>query len=217
MLRILLRKYGCGVNMLDRIWAAMIMIGIIVAAFFGNLDAVGEGVVASAKEGIDLLITMAGVCGMWCGLLAIAEKSGLMERIMGIVRPMIKFIFPGIPEHHEANTYITENFVANILGLGWACTPTGLKAMKSLQELNKSRGMEKNNASDEMCTFLLLNISSLQLIPMNMIAYRSQYGSANPTAVVGPALLATLINTLLTFLICRVICFIRNRRRGGIL
>lgn len=192
--------------MLDYLWAGMIFFGIIIAAFLGNLDAVGEGLVISAKEGIDLLILMAGVVSMWNGLLYIAERSGLTMKCVEKMKPLLHFLFPKLPINHEATDYIAENFIANFLGLSWACTPTGLRAMNALQKLQKERGYSETSASNEMCTFLLLNISSLQLIPMNMIAYRSQYGSTAPMAVVGPALLATTITTLVTVFICRCLC-----------
>lgn len=204
--------------MLDYLWAAMILIGIIVAAFLGNLDVVGEGIISSAKEGIELIFLMAGVVSMWNGFLYIAERSGLTRILKGFLQPVLRIAFPDLPKEHEATGYIAENFIANLLGLGWACTPTGLRAMKALKKLQRERGYNETIASYEMCTFLLLNISSLQLIPMNMIAYRSQYGSVNPTAIVGPALFATAITTIVTFLICRLMYkkgnFIRGRSRS---
>lgn len=209
--------------MLNYLWAGMILFGIIVAAFQGNLDAVCEGVVASSKEAVDLLIVMAGVVSMWNGLLYIAKNSGLVDKLAEKMKLLLKILFPNLPEGHVAASYISANFIANILGLGWACTPTGLQAMKALQSLEKERGRDGFTASNEMCTFLLLNISSLQLIPINMIAYRSQYGSANPVAVVGPALLATTLTTGLAFLICKFMCNISKnetskkkiRKTGG--
>lgn len=198
-------KRKLGITMLNYLWAAMILIGIIIAAFSGTLNQVSEGIVSSAKEGMDLLILMAGVISMWNGLLYVAEQSGLTKKLTKLMKPFLKYVFPDIPTEHEANDYIAENFIANMLGLSWACTPAGLKAMSALQSLRKEQGFDTLVASDEMCTFLLLNISSLQLIPMNMIAYRSQYGSVNPTAIVGPALLATAITTLVTLCICRCI------------
>ncbi|MCM1499815.1 MAG: nucleoside recognition protein [Clostridium sp.] len=199
--------------MLNYLWAGMILFGIVVAAFQGNLNAVCEGVIASSKEAVELLFVMAGVVSMWNGLLYIAQNSGLVESLTQKMKPVLKILFPHLPIEHEAARYISANFIANILGLGWACTPTGLQAMKALQQLEAERGNDKRVASDEMCTFLLLNISSLQLIPINMIAYRSQYGSASPAAVVGPALLATALTTVLAFIICKVLCMLG--KRGG--
>ena len=121
-------------------------------------------------------------------------------------------MFPNIPKGHKAREYITTNFIANIFGLGWAATPAGLKAMKALAELedermadtgymNKKRGL--GIASNEMCTFLIINISSLQLIPINIIAYRNQYGSVNPAIIIAPAIIATAISTIAGIIFCK--------------
>lgn len=207
--------------MLNYLWAGMILIGIIVAAFEGNLEAVCEGVIDSSKEAVDLLFVMAGVVSMWNGVLYIANNSGLVEALTKKMKPLLRLIFPKLPSGHKAASYISANFIANVLGLGWACTPTGIQAMQELKQLEMERGNDLQTASNEMCTFLVLNISSLQLIPINMIAYRSQYGSANPAAVVGPALFATALSTVLAFIICKVMCGIsencvaKKNGRGG--
>lgn len=199
--------------MLNYLWAGMILLGIIVAAFQGNLEAVCEGVVDSSQEAVELLFVMAGVVSMWNGMLYIAKNSGLIEHLTKKMRPLLRILFPKLPKEHIANEYISANFIANILGLGWACTPTGIQAMQALKQLEEERGKDASVASDEMCTFLLLNISSLQLIPINMIAYRTQYGSANPMAVVGPSLVATTITTLLAFIICKIMCGLSMGKR----
>lgn len=201
--------------MLNYLWAFMILIGIIVAAFEGNLDAVCEGLIASSKESVELLFVMAGVVCMWNGMLYIANNSGLIDSLTKKMKPLLRIIFPNLPLEHKAATYICANFIANIMGLGWACTPTGIQAMKELKQLEIERGNNPQIASNEMCTFLLLNISSLQLIPINMIAYRSQYGSVAPIAVVGPALLATCCTTILAFLICKIMCRVSNHKTVG--
>lgn len=192
--------------MLNGLWAGMLLLGIIVAAFTGNLEGVCEGILASSKEAVELLFVMAGVVAMWNGILEIAQKSGLVAQLTDKMLPCIHFLFPKLPENHKAAGCICANFIANILGLGWACTPTGLQAMEALKQLEEERGGWNGTASDEMCTFLILNISSLQLIPINMIAYRSQYGSANPLAVVGPAFLATVCTTVFAIIVCKMLC-----------
>ena len=124
------------------------------------------------------------------------------------IQPFISFLFPRIPGNHAAREYISTNIIANILGLGWACTPAGLKAMEELQKLNEEEcrrtGKPPVTASNEMCTFLIMNISSLQLIPVSIIAYRSQYGSVNPTAVIVPGIIATLTSTLVAIIFVKV-------------
>ena len=202
--------------MLNYIWAFMILIGVVYAALTGNMAAVTDGVLNSAGEAVSLCITMAGVMAFWMGLMKIAESAGLIARLASGIQPFLSFLFPKLPKNHEARQYIATNFIANILGLGWACTPAGLKAMEALGRLEEERGnpayLEKGGvrvASKEMCTFLILNISSLQLIPVNMIVYRTQYGSVNPEAVIAPALVATFLSTLAAILFCRL----KDRRR----
>ena len=261
--------------MLNFIWAAMILLAVIYGAISGNMSEVTDAALDSAGEAVSLCITMAGVVALWMGLMEIAQKAGLVRKLTRGIMPFLKFMFPRIP---------------NVLGLGWACTPAGLKAMEALAQLEAERGnpeyledkktesrsmqrevawenpagkgfgqqvqgrtdngtmrgntggesdrkhgsfwkgessggtgreprqsyrrkevsgggCEKSGgrrASNEMCTFLILNISSLQLIPVNMIAYRSQYGSANPTAIIAPAIAATLISTLVAIVYCKI-------------
>ena len=184
--------------MLNALWAGMIIVGVIWAAIHGNMEAVTGGVLESAKEAVNLAITMLGVMSFWCGILKIGENAGLIQLLTKKMKPVIRFLFPQMPQNHPAEQHISTNMIANLLGLGWAATPAGLRAMKELIQLEKERGNKKwtDGASDEMCTFLVINISSLQLIPINMIAYRSQYGSTDPTAIVGPVIAATAVSTM---------------------
>lgn len=178
--------------MLNILWVIMIAGGIFFAAFHGTMGQITESFISSSTEAVNLCIFMLGVIGVWNGMMEIAVKSGLMKKIAKTMYPFIHWLFPDIPPRHKANEYIAANMAANILGLGWAATPAGLKAMRELQKLEEGGG----RASDIMCAFLVLNISSLQLVPINMIAYRSQYGSVNPAAVVLPAICATMISTM---------------------
>lgn len=223
--------------MLNAIWAVMILLAVIYAAFTGQMSAVTDAALDSAGEAISLCLTMAGVVALWMGLMEIATKAGLVEKLTKGIAPFLRFMFPRIPKGHPASNYIATNIIANVLGLGWACTPAGLKAMEELAKLEAERGnveymeaqemrvsgMVENKredmlagakrlaqnagnrrASNEMCTFLILNISSLQLIPVNMIAYRSQYGSVNPTAIIAPAIAATLFSSLVAVVYCKI-------------
>ena len=178
--------------MLNILWVIMIAGGIFFAAFHGTMGQITESFISSSTEAVNLCIFMLGVIGVWNGMMEIAVKSGLMKKIAKTMYPFIHWLFPDIPPRHKANEYIAANMAANILGLGWAAPPAGLKAMRALQKLEEGGG----RASDMMCAFLVLNISSLQLVPINMIAYRSQYGSVNPAAVVLPAICATMISTI---------------------
>jgi spore maturation protein A len=168
----------------------MILIGVAWGAIHGTLGAVTNELLSSAGAAVDLCITMLGLLSFWTGILEIARNSGLLEQLTRLLRPLLRFLFPGVPPGHPAEAAISTNVVANLLGLGWAATPAGLEAMKELKSLHKGA------ASNDMCNFLILNMSSLQLIPINMIAYRSQYGSANPATILMPGLLATTASTL---------------------
>lgn len=198
--------------MLNYIWAVMILLGIIYAACTGNMEAVTNAALSSAGEAVTLCITMAGVMALWMGLMEIAGQAGLVEKMTNGIRPFLKLMFPRIPQNHPALGYIATNIIANVLGLGWACTPAGLKAMEALAKLEEERGnpsylkasAKERAASNEMCIFLILNISSLQLIPVNMIAYRSQYGSAEPACIIAPAIVATSISTLAAIVYCKI-------------
>lgn len=192
-------------TMLNYIWAFMIIIGIIYGAFTGNMEEVSKAALDSAGEAVSLCITMIGVMSLWVGLMEIAQKSGLIGKMTKGISPFISFMFPNIPKKHPAREYIATNLIANVLGLGWACTPAGLKAMEELSHLEKERGNPngEHRASKEMCDFLILNISSLQLIPVNMIAYRQQYGSVNPTSIIAPAIVATFISTFVAVIFCK--------------
>lgn len=205
---------------MNYLWGFMILIGVVFAAFNGTLPEVTEAAVSSAKEAVALCITMMGVMSFWVGIMRIAENAGIIEGATKKLKPFLRFLFPNIPKDHPANRFIATNMIANVFGLGWAATPAGLKAMEELAKLEEERGnpayaasggsgIEKAGgktgriASNEMCTFLILNISSLQLIPVNMIAYRSQYGSVNPAEIIAPAIVATLISTLVAVVYCK--------------
>lgn len=188
--------------MLNYLWAGMILIGVCYGALTGNMTELGDGALNAAGEAVSLAITLLGIVSMWTGLMKIAENCGIIASASKLLSPVIHFLFPDIPKGHKASEYITTNIIANIFGLGWAATPAGLKAMDELAELND----HSPKASNAMCTFLVLNISSLQLIPVNMIAYRTQYGSANPTIIVAPAIIATLFSTIVAVIYCKLKC-----------
>ena len=198
--------------MLNYLWAGMIVVGIVYAACTGHIVEVTNAALDSSKEAITLCITMAGVMAFWTGLMEIAQRGGLIRALTGRMAPVLKFLFPGLPVGHPAREHIATNFIANVLGLGWAATPAGLRAMEELGKLEEDRragraagpARKRGIAGNEMCTFLIINISSLQLIPVNVIAYRSQYGSVNPAAVAGPALAATLVSTLTAVIFCKL-------------
>lgn len=169
----------------------MILAGLIVSSFNGKITTLSDTILSSSKEAVELCILMFGIVGLWSGLMNIALSLGITTQLQKLLTPFLTFLFPKL-KNQKAKEYISTNIVANILGLGWAATPSGLKAMEELQKDNP----DKNTATNEMCSFLILNISSLQLIPINIIAYRSQYGSVNPSKILIPGLIATLGSTI---------------------
>ena len=198
--------------MLNYLWAGMILVGIVCGAFNGKMPDMTNAALDSAKEAVTLCITMIGVMAFWTGIMEIASRAGIIGMAAKRMRPLIRFLFPQLPETHRANEHITTNFIANFLGLGWAATPAGLKAMEELGRLEDARRAgraagpvrKKGIAGNEMCTFLIINISSLQLIPVNVIAYRSQYGSVNPAGIVGAGIAATAVSTGAAIVFCKL-------------
>ena len=199
------------------LWGGMLLIGIVYGVLAGNVDEVTKAFVSCSGEAVSLCISMAGITAMWTGMMKIAENSELAAKM----RPLLRFLFPKLDTESKAAHYICLNFLSNVLGLSWASTSSGLCAMKELKELQLQKEKAERNAEDsgkkkdtagnssivasnEMCTFLIINVSSLQLIPVNMIAYRAKYGSADPTAIVGPAILATAVSTAVAVIFCRI-------------
>lgn len=203
--------------MLNYIWAVMIVVGVIYSVFTGNIEQVGDGAIKAAEEAVKLCITMLGIMSMWMGFMEVAEKSGLIAKAERLLEPIIRWLFPKLPKEHKARAHIITNIIANILGLGWAATPAGLKAMEELAKdpiPQKGKILPNHISTNEMCTFLVVNISSLQLIPVNMIAYRSQYGSTSPASIVAPAILATTISTLVGVVFCKIMCKCTLNHKG---
>lgn len=206
--------------MLNYLWAGMIIVGVIFAAFTGKMPDVTNAALDSSREAVTLCITMMGVMSFWVGIMEIAKRAGIIEMASRKMGPLIRFLFPSLPAGHPAEEHITTNIIANVLGLGWAATPAGLRAMDELRKLEEDRRSgrapgpvrKKGVASNEMCTFLIINISSLQLIPVNVIAYRSQYGSVNPAAIVGAGILATAVSTVAAVVFCNMMD--RGKRRA---
>ena len=207
-----IREKNVGIEM-SYLWAGMILIGIVYAAFHGTLPVVTSAALDSAKEAVMLCVTMLGAISFWTGLMKIAENAGVIAGFTRRIKPLLRFLFPKIPSEHVVNEHLATNIIANIFGMGWAATPAGLKAMEELQNINEencrrygeNRYRGRNIATKEMCDFLIINISSLQLVPVNIIAYRSQYGSANPTNIMGAAIVATTIGTLVAVVFCKLI------------
>jgi len=194
--------------MLNYIWLGMIVTGFVVGIINGRIEAVTQAAIDSAGKAVELSIALLGIMCMWTGLMNIAEKSGLVRYIAKIVRPVLGFLFPGIPKRHAAMGAIVMNLVANMLGLGNAATPLGLKAMAELQKLNP----RKDTATDAMCMFLVLNTSALQLIPATVIAIRSAANSANPAEIIGPVWVTSICATLGGIIAAKLLSFVYKAR-----
>jgi spore maturation protein A len=184
---------------LNIIWLALIVISIVVAAITGRMEVINQAAFAGAKTGVTVCFGLLSVLAFWMGIMRIAEKAGLMDLVARALSPLIRLLFPDIPKGHPAMGYILSNMSANLLGLGNAATPMGLKAMEELQKLNPN----KQQASPAMCTLLAINTASITLIPTTMIAIRMQYGSVNPVDIVGTTLISSFAATIVALLIDR--------------
>ncbi|MBS4030774.1 MAG: nucleoside recognition protein [Clostridiales bacterium] len=197
--------------MVNLIWFCMMFAGLMVAALTGRVETVTETVFSSAEKAVGIAISLVSILTFWLGMMKIIEKSGMINIIVAILRPFANFLYPNIPKNHRAMNAILMNMSANLLGMGSAATPFGLKAMQELQELNS----DKETASDEMCTFLAVNTSSLTLIPTTVIALRAATGSLNPTEIVGTTIVATFCSTAVAITFDRLLRrFSRNGRKG---
>ena len=187
--------------MLNVIWGFFLIGGILTGAFLGRMDLVTNAVIDGGRNAVELAFTMAGVVAVWSGILKIAEKGGMIDALAEKREPFLDFLFPEVPRGHAARRYISANFAANFLGLGWAATPAGLLAMEELAKLNGKTG----RASNAMCMFLVVNMSSLQLVTVNILAYRAEYGSAAPAEIMGAGIAATLGTTLVGILLAKIL------------
>lgn len=173
--------------MLNVIWMFLLVSGVLVAAFNGNIEIVTQAALTSARDAVEVCFDLVGIMALWLGIMKIAEQGGLVQTLAKLLKPIMKKIFPSIPPEHPAMGAIILNLSANMLGLGNAATPFGMKAMKELQDINK----DDDTASDAMCTFLALNTSCITLIPATIIGVRLSFSSSDPTEIVGACIFAT--------------------------
>src|SRR5437588_11397422 len=175
--------------MLNWIWLAMLVVAVLVGGFTGHLPELTKGAFEQAKDAVmGIALPLIGIMAIWLGIMRLAERAGLVQLIAHALRPLMRRLFPDVPPEHPAMGSMVMNMAANMLGLGNAATPLGLRAMRDLESLNPRPGV----ATNAMCTFLAINTSSVQLIPATAIAILAASGSTRPTAIVGTALLATL-------------------------
>ncbi len=185
--------------MINKVWASFIVVGILYSILTGNVELINNEVLKCTKDALDLSIQIFPVMALWLGLMKIAEVSGLLKKMALKISPILGKLFPEIPKNHESLSFIASNVISNMLGLGSAATPFGLKAMKSLQEINDN----KDTASRSMITFLVLNTSGVTIIPTTIISLRLLYNSVSPTEIVIPCLIATFFATFFGLLLDR--------------
>ena len=174
--------------MLNLVWPIFIIISIIFAFFSGNIEKLNNSIFESTNTTIQLCITLLGTMCLWCGIMKIASNTKVIEKTTKFLNPIMKILFPKIKKESQIYKEISMNMVANILGLGNAATPLGIKAMKSMQEKNK----DKKVLTDDMAIFIVLNTASIQIIPTTVIAIRNSMGSSNPTSIIFPVWIATI-------------------------
>ncbi len=195
--------------MINYIWLALIVIGVLTAIFQGNVQVVTDAAIESANTAVELAIGLVGVMTLWLGLMKLAEKAGIINLIGKLLKPIMKLLFPEVPEDHPAMGSMIMNMAANLLGLGNAATPLGIKAMKELQELNE----DKKTATNSMCMFLAINTSSVTLIASTVIAYRVAAGSGNPTEIIGPTIIASVFGTIVAIISAKILEKFSLKRR----
>ena len=185
--------------MINKIWASFIIIGILYSILTNNTELISKEIIKGAETTLNMITKIFPVMALWLGIMKIAEESNLLKKISKLLSPIMKKIFPEIPENHESISLITTNVVANLFGLGNASTPIGLKTMKSLQELNKN----KKEASHSMITFLVLNTTGLTIIPTTILSLNMN--AKNPTEIILPCFLASLSATIGGLIIDRIL------------
>lgn len=193
--------------MMNKLWSLFIIIGIIFAIFLGNIDIINKEIIEYPNEIFNIFISMVPLMVIWSGIMNIAKDAGLLKKISKFMSPLFKIIFPDIPKGHESLDYIASNLTINMLGIHNASTPFGLKAMKSLNELNKN----KEEASRSMITFLVLNTSGVTIIATDILAIRSMYNATNPTDILLVTIIGTIITTLVALILDRIFYYFKGR------
>lgn len=187
--------------MVNKIWGFFIIGGILFSLFTNKIELINTEILKSTKTSFDMIIQIFPVMALWLGIMKIAEKSGLLKKMSSKLSKILRFLFPDIPEYHESLSYIASNVICNLFGLGNAATPFGLKAISSLQEINP----KKDTASKSMITFLVLNTTGLTIVPTTIISLRMMYKSNDPSSIVLPCFIATLISTIVGLILNYII------------
>ena len=194
--------------MINKIWGFFIIVGIIFAFLSGNIINLNNEIINYPSEILTLFLSMVPLMIIWSGIMNIAKDAGVLEKMSSFMSPVFKYIFPDVPKNHPSLGYIASNITINMLGIHNASTPFGLKAMKSLNELNNEKGV----ATRSMITFLVLNTSGVTIIATDIIAIRAMYGSVSPTEILVTTISATIISLIFALLIDRVFYFFKGRK-----
>ena len=173
--------------MISILWTFLIIIGILYSLITGNIEVINNSILTNAGKALDLILSLLPTIVLWSGIMKIAEDAGVLTKFASFLKPILSKLFPSVPSNHPSLGYIASNIAANMLGLGSAATPFGLKAMSELQKINS----KKDTASNAMITFLVLNTAGVTIIPTTIIALRLAYGSSSPTAIIAPAVIST--------------------------
>ena len=197
--------------MINVVWLLLLVVGVVTAAMGSQVSTVTDAVMGQSQMAIETILGFAGMMVMWLGIMNIAEESGLIRKLSGLMEPLLKRLLPEVPADDPAMGTILMSISANMLGVGAAATPLGLKAMQNLQRLNE----EPERATNAMCTFLALNTSGVTLVPATVIALRAAAGSVSPTEIVGTALLATLCSSAVALTVDRIYRWLGSRREGS--
>ena len=192
--------------MINKLWIFFIVVGSLFLIVNGKADALNSQILSSGKTTLDLILQIFPLLALWLGIMNIAKESGLLEKVSRFISPILLKIFPDIPKGHESLGLISSNIVANMFGLGNAATPFGLKAMESLQELNK----EKDTASRSMITFLVINTCGVTIVPTTIISLRMMHDSTEPTSIVVPCVIVSFLSLIIGLFIDRL--FSRRHR-----
>lgn len=193
--------------MMNKLWAIFIIVGIVFAFLSGNIEVINQEIIEYPSEIFDIFLSMLPLMVIWSGIMNVAKEAGLLKKISKFMRPLFKVIFPDVPENHESLDYIATNLTINMLGIHNASTPFGLKAMKSLNELNKN----KDEASRSMITFLVLNTSGVTIVATDILAIRSMYGANEPADILMVTILGTLITTVVALVLDRIFYKLRGK------
>lgn len=187
--------------MINYIWFFLVVSGVIFGLFTGRGDMISKGIIDSLSSTTNLIIGLVGIMCFWCGIMKVAEKSGLTSKIAKILKPIFKRLFDKAGKDDKSLAAIIMNITANMLGLSNAATPFGIKAMEEMDKQNEKKG----TASNDMALFLVINASCIQFVPSTVISIRASAGSSNPAAILIPAILSTAIASICGIIICKII------------